>query len=86
MKSNYGSSFQVQMTKDKQIKNQNKLQIERENQDNLNQRIDSCLEMLKEIEHVESNMINPTFAYYKQNQIDQKLEENEVVLEHRSGI
>lgn len=54
------------------IKNQNKLEIERENQENMNQRIDSCLEMLKENEHVESNMIQPIFVYYKQNLIDQK--------------
>ena len=43
------------------------------------------IEMIKDIELIESNMIQTVYEYNKQNREEQKVTAREVVLEHRSG-
>lgn len=49
----------------KTIQNLNKFEVDRQNQFMLNSKMDQSIEMLQELEIVESNMLNTIFMYNK---------------------
>lgn len=67
------------------IRNLNKLEVQRESQAAINERIDTSIEMLKKLDDIESNMLQTIFEYNKVNAAESKAEEAVLVREHRSG-
>lgn len=67
------------------IRNLNKLEVQRQSQSQINSTIDHSIEMLKDLELIESSMIQTVFEYNKLNLEEMKATTREVVLEHRSG-
>ena len=51
----------------------------------INNRLDESIEMLKDLEMIESNMIQTVFEYNKMNKEEMKADTREIVLDHRSG-
>jgi len=47
------------------IQNLNKFEIDRQNQTQINDKIDTSIEMIRELEMVEGDMINVLFKYNK---------------------
>lgn len=51
----------------------------------INSTLDQSIEMLKDLELIDSNMIQTVYEYNKLNKEEMKATTREVVLEHRSG-
>ena len=64
----------------------NKLEVQRESQAEMNHRIDTSIEMLKELETIETKMLQTIFEYNKLNVQELKAEEVDVTREHRIGF
>lgn len=67
------------------IRNLNKLEVQRQSQNQINSALDNSIEMLKDLELIESSMIQTVYEYNKLNAEEMKATTREVVLEHRSG-
>ena len=69
----------------KTIRNLNKLEVDRQSQEEINEAIDNQIEMVKDLELIESNMLQTVYLYNKQSREEMKQQANEVIMEHRSG-
>ena len=67
----------------KTIMNLNKLEVQRESQQYINQHIDTSIEMIKELDQVENRMFNKIFEYKKMSLKEEEQQQVEIVLEHR---
>ena len=47
------------------IQNLNKFEIERFNQSRINQKLDMAIEMLKDLDNIDTNMVQTLFEYQK---------------------
>ena len=67
------------------IQNLNKFEVDFQNQNIFNSQMDESLEMFDELDLVESNMLNKTYKYNKEDKDELKQTIKQVAFEHKSG-
>lgn len=68
------------------IQNLNKFEVERFNQSQINQKLDMAIDMLKDLDNIDTNMVQTLFEYQKliKSQLQDTM--TQVAQEHKSGF